>query len=458
MNDRNHAWRADLIAACAIVMVASAVRLALVLISPAFTPVADMADYWERAIYIVQHGTLYPTSHRMPAYPAALALAFALGSGPSLTTVRLFNVVAGAATAVLTYWLARRTAGPRASFAAGLVVALYPSLLIYSTLIATEMLIPVPLLGALIASTYRSRRAAIAAGLCAGLAALARPAAIGVLPAVFVSWSGMRSPNSTWRPALVAPLLVLGAFALTMSPWWVHNAKLYGRFVPLDTTGGMSLAIGNNEVASGIYRWRETREMMDRHLVGVNVDTPAGSDRATAVAVRFMREHPGAAIRLIPLRLAALFGVEGREHAWLYSFGFFGERTSTTVQMWALAIALAFPLLLAAALLGLSVGGGISKPVLLVTVLFLAFTIGMHAISIGDPRFHIPLVPVLAVLATGVAHAKNGFSRIRLAAAAVAIALLAVAWSAQFATYWAALAKLAPPGGWMSHIPYDDLM
>jgi 4-amino-4-deoxy-L-arabinose transferase-like glycosyltransferase len=459
MNDRNAApVRTDLIAACVIAVIASAARLAMVLVAPPITPVADMADYWERALYFVHHGAFYPSSHRMPAYPAALALAFIVGSGPSLFTARLFNVFAGAATAVLTYWLARLTTGRRAACAAALAVALYPSLLIYTTLIATEVLIPVPLLGALIASMYSARWTATVAGVCTALAVLVRPAGIAVLPAVVVSFLRPRSGKLIWRPALASAILVVAAFAVTMSPWWLHNARLYGEFVALDTSGGMSLAVGNHELASGTYRWRETRYMMDRYLRGANVDTPAGSSRASAVAARYVREHPWAFVRLIPARLGALFSLEGREQGWLYSFDFFGHRTPTTVRLWAAAMIASFPLLLAAALAGWSVRGGISERVLWPTGLYLLSAIAMHAISIGDGRFHLPMVPVFAVLATGLAQARKGFNKVRLGLSIALLALLAMAWWAQLQIYWAALSRLAAPGGWVSQFAYDDLM
>jgi 4-amino-4-deoxy-L-arabinose transferase-like glycosyltransferase len=315
---------------------------------------------------------------------------------------------------VLTYWLARRTASRRASLAAALALALYPSFLIYTTFIATEVVVTVPLVAALIASTYRSHRAAIVAGLCAALTALVRPAGIALLPAVFFSFVRTARPNSTRRSPLLGPGLAVAAFLLTMTPWWLHNARPYGEFVALDTSGGISLAVGNHELASGTYRWRETRYMMDRYLRGAKVDTPAGSSRASAVAARYVREHPWALVRLIPARLGALFSLEGREQGWLYSFDFFGHRTGTTVRLWAAAMIASFPLLLAAALAGWSVRGGISERVLWPTGLYLLSAIAMHAISIGDGRFHLPMVPVFAVLATGLAQARKGFNKVRL--------------------------------------------
>jgi hypothetical protein len=84
-------WRAELIAAGAIGVIALLPRLVLAVTAPPVTPVYDMADYWNRAVYIAEHAALYPNSYRMPGYPAALALAFAFSAGPSLLAVRVFK-------------------------------------------------------------------------------------------------------------------------------------------------------------------------------------------------------------------------------------------------------------------------------------------------------------------------------------------------------------------------------
>src|SRR5687768_16761946 len=77
--------RRDLIAVCAVGVIAFVPRIALALIPAPFTLVFDMQDYWQRALYMAEHARLYENSYRMPGYPAALALVFALGSGASLS-------------------------------------------------------------------------------------------------------------------------------------------------------------------------------------------------------------------------------------------------------------------------------------------------------------------------------------------------------------------------------------
>jgi 4-amino-4-deoxy-L-arabinose transferase-like glycosyltransferase len=446
------------VAATAVALIALALRLAVAAAVPPSTPVADMLEYWERAVYIADRWELYQNSWRMPGYPAALALTFAAGGGPSIAAVRAFNAVAGALAAMLTYWLARRTASRRASLAAALVVAVYPSFLIYTTFIATEAVVTVPLLGALIASTYRSRRAAVVAGFGTALTTLVRPAGVALLAAVVVALARGRRADDRRTSIIVAPALAAVVFVLALTPWWIHNARLSGTFIPLDTTGGINLAIGSGPLANGHWDWANVVRLHSEYLNNIDITTPAGSDASAALALRHVRDHPIDAIRLVPGKVAALFALEGREHAYLYSFGYFGQRDPRTVRQWGVAILAAFPLLVIAAVVGCIVKGGVAERVLVPSALFLAATTAMHMVSFGDPRFHLPFVPVLAVLATGGARWRDGVHRWRLALLALLVVWLAIAWAAQLDTYRAALIKLAAPGGSSLALSFDDLL
>lgn len=464
-------FRRDLLAIAAIAAVAAVARVLVMQATPASAPISDMAEYWTRGVYLYEHGTLYPDSWRMPGLPAWLALVFTLGGGVAVDLARLGNVAAGAVTTALTYWLARRGGLRRHAVVAATIVALYPTLLLYTSLVATEAVVAVPLLGALIAATYTTPRAAVALGLCTAAALLVRPAAVALVPAALVAlWWDRRGtrdaradergveayglePAPTSRGSRIA--LFLAALLLALLPWWMHNASLHGRFVPLDTTGGLNLLIGSGPGANG--RWDYTRvvELQNTSLLGVDVTTPAGSDRASALAWAHMRAHPLTWLALVPAKVTGLFAFEGRETAYLYSVGFFGAQGSTTAASWTIASVAAFPLLFVACAWQLARGGLRSSGARLIAM-FLGASVALHLATFGDPRFHLPFVPLMAVMA---ATPRVGGVDARWRWVAIAVcALMAVAWYAQLDYSMPIIRLLIAPGGWQRPVSFDDLL
>ena len=69
-------------------------------------------------------------------------------------------------------------------------------------------------------------------------------------------------------------------------------------------------------------------------------------------------------MRLVPAKLSALFALEEREHAFLYSFGYFGARNADTVWLWAASVLAAVPLLVLAAVAGCALRDGVAARVL----------------------------------------------------------------------------------------------
>ncbi|MFN7979290.1 MAG: hypothetical protein U0P30_14230 [Vicinamibacterales bacterium] len=244
----------------------------------------------------------------------------------------------------------------------------------------------------------------------------------------------------------------LAANVLLLSPWWLHNQRLHGRFIPLDTTSGLNLAIGSAPDASGRWYWSHVEVLLTTDLRGIDVTTPEGSGRATALAIDYVRAAPLAWLKLAPAKTAALLAVEGRETAYLYSLGLFGEHSSNIVLSWAIAVMLSFPALLIGAVGGLTSGQlplRFAGPV----VVLMGTTVLMHIATFGDPRFHLPLVPLLAIAAT---HAKR-IDRRALVATALACALLAPAWYAQAVNYMPFVRLLMTPGASHSPVSFDAL-
>jgi hypothetical protein len=421
-----------------------------------------MAEYWDRAVYIFEHGRLYENSFRTPGYPVALALSFHLGSGPSLYAARMLNVFSGVAMALLTYWLTRRTASPRSSLVAALAVALYPSFLMHTAVVATEAFFMPPLLATLIAATYPGRLAAAATGVFIGLTISVRPSGLALLPTILVSclrpeqFGATSHPSPFWiKFGLARATLILVSCACTLAPWWLHNFRIHQRFIPTDTGLGVNLMIGNGPNATGNYE----STVLGPLVTAPDSRTPSGSDRLAAQALSYAWQHPAATLSLIPRKVLHLLSMEWRDPALVYSWSFLGPLQPYTVWFLGLLTALSFPLVLIAAAIGLAVRAGTARPVLLPSLLFVGTTVLMHVILFGEARYHLPLVPLLALFATGVAKWRHGFNPWRLTAATVAILWLAVqSWSPQIGIMRTILPKLAAPDGWTSHLVYDDFL
>lgn len=118
----------------------------------------------------------------------------------------------------------------------------------------------------------------------------------------------------------------------------------------------------------------------------------------------------------------------------------------------------AFPMLLVAAVAGCVVHGGLKTEVLLSGLILLLGTVALHVVFFGDSKYHLPMVPLLAVLTTGLARWHQGIGRWRLVAGVLIVLWLAVPWSKQDATFLNMLPTLAAPDGWKSCLIYDDLL
>ncbi|MEX2560182.1 MAG: hypothetical protein WD403_09725 [Pirellulales bacterium] len=225
---------------------------------------ADPDGYRALAENLLEHGLLgsggRPTAYRPPLYPLLLAPCLALTGSP--WAIGVAHLLLGAATVLVTFWLAlhwlnapsshviqkaeARIQTGIACLAAGLV-ACDPILLNQASLVMTETLATFLAALCLAALTRLDRQPAamraLVAGICLGLASLCRPTFLPWTLAV-VLWSAWRLEGWAVR-ARVAGALCLGA-GLVLSPWAIRNQRHFGRPVISTTHGGYTLLLGNN--------------------------------------------------------------------------------------------------------------------------------------------------------------------------------------------------------------------
>lgn len=433
-------------------LLAFALRVAVIATVPLSAPFSDMAEYHARAAMLLEEGRFYPDSWRGPGYPLFLTLLSAL-PGQDLMAARIGQAVLGGITAALTSVLARAFVGRGAALLAGVIVAVYPGLVLSSVYLMPEGLYTCLLMGALVLAMHLDTRRGAMAGLLTGCAMLTRSVGIAVIPAIAAGGflEGWRAGRRWARPVASTVPMVL-ACAITVAPWLVHTSRVSGGPM-LDSNAAYNMLAGNNPRATGRLEIADGTWAMATYL-GDAIDEAERNRRAIRESWAWIRDHPLAWLRLVPVKISYLWGLEGREHAFLYATSYWGARSAATVWTWGGLLLVSFPLLVLAATVGL-LSAGLTRQVTGVHVAVLLTVVTMlHVLSFGESRFHLPLIPVLAVLAVRGAAARRGLTRGRCAACAVVVLALSVGWASQAPELVGRLYALASPDRWRSWLPY----
>ncbi len=198
-------------------------------------------------------GTDYPTAFRPPLYPSLLA--FFTGVFGTIG-IAILHLVAGGVSIWATVKLGERLGLKEGALLAGLLVAIDPILLRYTTLPMTEVIFAA--LTTLMlwlwnrADQRPSWNAYLLTGFTFGIAALCRPSLLPMLAVLWVLYL-MNDLTSFHRAERIIKstlcIVLVGASAMiTMLPWGTRNLAVFGHFKLTTTHGGYTLLLGNNPV------------------------------------------------------------------------------------------------------------------------------------------------------------------------------------------------------------------
>jgi 4-amino-4-deoxy-L-arabinose transferase-like glycosyltransferase len=259
-------------------------------------------------------GVVTPVAHYPVGYPALLAMAYrALGAWPH--SALLLHALIGAIGAVGIHVVAGWGTSRRAGVWAGLLVALHPALLTYTSAVMTEgvcsALLAVPFALALRTRDARQRGWAwggtVLAGAVLGGVALVRPQVLLLAPGL--AWLASLGARRERFVALV--WVALGIFAV-IAPWTLRNERAFGRPVLVSANGGWNLLIGTDAEAHGTW------SALDPPGGCKEVWGEASKDECFGrVARQRIEEAPGAWLRLVPEKLAVTFDVGGSGASYL---------------------------------------------------------------------------------------------------------------------------------------------
>ncbi|MFN3190495.1 MAG: ArnT family glycosyltransferase [Aureliella sp.] len=238
---------------------------------PAFL-LGDSLSYWTLAENLsqgkpYQYGSPDAKVFRAPLYPLFLVPFTILGSVDDAVLAARF---AGAGLSCISIWfvilLANQIAGFRSAALAGGLASLHPGSVGMSVIVLSEALF-MPLMLAAIWYLCRAftsavppdgisrdratpwyRSDSLCFGVCSGLAVLARPSWLLFIPFLFVVACTLGPDRKHYFRIVMLALL---GFGVVMSPWWIRNAMVTGRFVPTTLQVGLSLYDGLHEGATG---------------------------------------------------------------------------------------------------------------------------------------------------------------------------------------------------------------
>ena len=365
--------------------------------------VAIASNILERQTFAGADGQ--PTSIRPPLYPALVALVWSVTSAGDLQAVRYLQVALSAITVGLVFLIGRLAFSRPAAAVASAIVWLYPSLIFFNVTILTETLYTLLLTLFLVLGVRLVQKpttlVAIGCGLALGLATLTR-SVLWPLPLVLCPLLALAIPG-TWKQRLAVPFLVFLAFSLTILPWAVRNTRLQGVTTIVDTMGGINLRMGNYEHTPDDRMWDAVSLRGNRNWVyGIDADfdhapTEGEKDKwAQRRAVAYMLAHPATTARRAAIKFGDFWGIE-REFVAGVQGGLFAP-PSWFVWIAAGLTALSCVLLMLTGAAGVWLAPVKWREHLLLLLPVLAIT-AAHTIVFGHSRYHIPLVPVLALYA-----------------------------------------------------------
>lgn len=383
-----------------------------------------------------------PTSMRPPVYPAFVAAIWSVAGVGNKQAVRAVQLVLALLSSWLVYLIGVRAFNKEVAAYAAAALWLYPTLLFFNFLLLTETLFTLLLLAFVLSTIIVVEKptawAGIWCGVALGLAALTRsvlwpaPAVLCPLLAVMLR----REP----RARFLIPIAVLLGYAATVGPWAVRNTRLQHTFTAVDVLGAYNLRMGNYEYTPDDRMWDAlTLEGEKNWSYGLSVERPGETftdgqkaQWAQRKALEYMIAHPLETARRDLIKFADFWGLEREFIAGV-------ERQLYAPPKWivllgTVAIGASYVLLIVTAAAGvwLAAPGARTHILLLLPVILMTTA---HTITFGHSRYHLPLVPILALYGASLLSrtwdAHQPFSRLKVLGAATTIAIFVIVWLRQ---------------------------
>ncbi|MFH1724561.1 MAG: glycosyltransferase family 39 protein [Elusimicrobiota bacterium] len=379
-------------------------RIWLALVNPEHTLGKPfLSEYHTLGLHLARDGFLGfdwtgPSAFRLPLYPILVAGALLLSPDVhARVPIHFLNIVLSSLTILLTYRLALRFSGERRAVLACWLTALNPALGQLDLMEGPEPLYATLLVltaWALVGLWERPDRAGRwgASGLLIGLSLLCRSTMLA-FPFLLIAAAPWLLPRSlSWKKAL----LLVGCSFVVLTPWVSRNWARFGRIILFEDGMGWHSLYQSTTGVRGIQPDEDLPEPFRTYFL---TKDPRVGPVSKEAALRSIRERPLRYAGYCVGRLRYLWLRSGwAERTFRLGDGFHeyrrrGQWLRAGTKALFKILELAF---VAAAAWGmlLSWRTGAAQPLVLM-VLYM----NIHVLTIGDPRYTMPVLPLLAVFA-----------------------------------------------------------
>jgi hypothetical protein len=355
-------------------------------------PMVDDAQFHRYAVSMAQGGG-YGAPGVLAFFPPGMSFILAAWyflTTPSPLAGKMLQLIFGCLVVWQTWAITRQFLSERTARVAALLVAIFPSLVFYTSTLGYEIVLGLILLVTcrLVlhvagAGTLRTT-ALVALGALLGLGALVKP--IGLLVPVLcaVAWWML---GANLREVAIRTVIVMAIMLSVVSPWTLRNYRVVGAFVPISTNGGQTLYAANNPRADGLATAADP-------IPGESDEVSRDRLRMKA-ALSWIRSNPGRWCHLALVKAT---------YTWGTSSTIMSVVSTDRLPPRAEAVCKAVLNVGWVSLLVWCVAATIRHrpwawPVMVPGSLVIAYVFGLHLFYEANSRHHLPVIPLLCMVA-----------------------------------------------------------
>ncbi len=202
--------------------------------------------------------------------------------------------------------------------------------------------------------------------------------------------------KKTHIPYLLIFIIAWLAFTI---PWNIRNYYVLGDWKYFSTKGGFNLLIGNNPMANGTQISSNTiRPPLDgEYLYNFYTDDELERDKdATRKALDFISHNPIQWLKLSITKITYLWTIETRDFLVLYSQSKWQKSTARLFILILGIVLTSIPFIIISIIFLRSLFMN-KSPAALIILSFIIYTTLLAMIFFGDPRHHLPCIPLMAL-------------------------------------------------------------